>query len=132
MAAPNVLNFSLLTSTLSQINRLVPTAKGSHLRGMQYCLLRVLRSNFLRLGEQLKTADEVGLVYSPLIPLSQKIEENEDGEGSRGGDVSSNGTCFESDMSHLVVYQLLQAVLHSLSGKHHGKVVREWRPLLEV
>lgn len=86
---------------------------------MQYCLLRVLRSNFLRVGEQLKTADEVGLVYSPLIPHSLQAAENQ-GTGNSGieiGDVALSDTCLEADMSHLVVFQLLQAVLFSLSGK---------------
>ena len=120
-----MLNFSLLTSTLSQVNRLVSTERGSHLRDLQYCLLRVLRSNFLRVGEQLKTADEVGLVYSPLIPHSLQAD-GRHGKGSsgiEGGDVTLSDACLEADMSHLVVFQLLQAVLFSLSLSGKEKVM---------
>ena len=58
---------------------------------MQYCILKTLKSNFLRLQEQQKNADEIGLIYFPLI----------------------KGNSF----SHLTVFQLLISFLSCISGK---------------
>lgn len=67
---------------------------------MQFCLLRTLRANVLRLQEQQKSADEIGLIY---FPLNSQIRND--------GNVVNNG------YSHLTVFRLLLSVLRCISGE---------------
>ena len=68
---------------------------------MQYCILRVLRSNFVRVQEQLKSADDVGLIY---FPLKYPTGVDKGGEGEEG------------NPSDLVVFQLLRSIMECISG----------------
>ena len=114
---------------------------GPFFQKMQYCILRVLRSNFIRGHEQLKDSDDIGLIYFPLNPQSilnaqsslsfdgKEVEnENEEESGSgrgrgrgRGrekgseGGRDSNGEDI-NNFNHLLVFQLLRSVLQSVSG----------------
>ena len=124
VAAPNQLNYSLLSSLLTQILRLSKSDKylefGRPLfQKLQYSILRVLRSNFLRGNEQLKDSDDVGLIYFPLDPLSllktlspTTLDVNEM-ERERGRESTEER---RGDFSHLLVFQLLRSVLQSVSG----------------
>ena len=49
---------------------------------MQYSLLRVLKSNFIRIKEQQKNADSVGLIYFPLKYSDSKLTELEVNDNS--------------------------------------------------
>jgi hypothetical protein len=131
VAAPNQLNYSLLSSILTQIIRLSKSEEyGKYSRPifhrMQYCILRVIRSNFLRGHEQLKESDDVGLIYFPLNPPSvvetlssstlDVIDIDIDRGSGRGRGRSEEGI---NDFNHLLVFQLLRSVLQSISGIPH-------------
>ena len=138
------MNYSLLSSILTQIMRLSNSDEyGKYgkpvFQKMQYCILRVLRSNFLRGHEQLKDSDDIGLIYFPLNPPSllnlhaqsslsfdgKEVEnenENESGresgrgvEREREGERESNSEDI-NNFNHLLVFQLLRSVLQSVSG----------------
>ena len=136
------MNYSLLSSILTQIMRLSSSDEygkygGPLFQKIQYCILRVLRSNFLRGHEQLKDSDDIGLIYFPLNPQNflntqaqpslsfdgKEVEnenEKESGsgrgrEGGREGGRDSNGEEM-NDFNHLLVFQLLRSVLQSVSG----------------
>ena len=122
IVAPNQLNYSLLSSILTQIIRLSISEEygkygGPVFHRMQYCILRVIRSNFLRGHEQLKESDDVGLIYFPLNPSS--VAEKPSSSSSyvididRGRERSEEGI---NDLNHLLVFQLLRSVLQSISG----------------
>ena len=104
VAAPNAINFSILNSLLLQIKRLISCRPENtvFLYTMQYCILRVLRSNFVRVQEQLKSADDVGLIY---FPLKYPMGVDKGGEGEEGGNPSD-----------LVVFQLLRSIMECISG----------------
>lgn len=125
------MNYSLLSSILTQIIRLSKSEEYGKYSGpvfhrMQYCILRVIRSNFLRGHEQLKESDDVGLIYFPLNSpnvvetLSSStldaIDIDIDRERGRGRERSEEGI---NDFNHLLVFQLLRSVLQSISGIPH-------------
>ena len=140
VAAPNQMNYSLLSSILTQIMRLSNSDEyGKNGRPifqkMQYCILRVLRSNFLRGHEQLKDSDDIGLIYFPLNPpnllnshaqsslsFDGKEVENENENEHENGKESGRGAGRDSNrgnitnFNHLLVFQLLRSVLQSVSG----------------
>lgn len=91
---------------------------------MQYCILRVIRSNFLRGHEQLKESDDVGLIYFPLNPssvvetLSSSTLDAIDIDRGRGRGRERSEEKI-NDFNHLLVFQLLRSVLQSVSGIPH-------------
>jgi hypothetical protein len=76
---------------------------------MQFCILRVLRANFVRVQEQLKSADDVGLIYHP---LKYPVGPDKGGEGEGGGSPAD-----------LVVFQLLRSTLECISGAREHTVL---------
>ena len=118
IAAPNFINFQLLISILKQIHRLTQRNNNSNkvdnsddnnflLYNLQYCVLRILKSNFLRIQEQQKNGDEAGLVYFPLTELSEEEHENND----------KNEKQYLHPYSNLPVFQLLCCLFQCISGE---------------
>ena len=67
---------------------------------MQFCILRVLKSNFLRIKEQQRSGDLVGLIYFPLsfssfFPSSMSTESNinndSNNDNNKNNDNNNNG-----------------------------------------
>ena len=103
---------------------------------MQYSLLRVLKSNFIRIKEQQKNADSVGLIYFPLKYSDSKLTELEVNDNSNDdndnidlkndenviGEEKKRRNKVENKVencpySHLPVFQLLRSLLHCIACK---------------
>ena len=125
IAAPNFINFQLLISILKQIHRLTQRDNTSNkvdnsddsnflLYNLQYCILRILKSNFLRIQEQQKNGDEAGLVYFPLTETTEEKDENND---------KNNENQYLHPYSNLPVFQLLCCLFQCISGEKTSSFV---------
>ena len=103
VAAPNAINFALLTSLLQQLHRLAK-AQGANdtetdtsllavLPMVVWSIVRTIKCNLLRAQERKKSADSVGLYYDHPIVYGDKS-------------------------THSVVHSLFMGLLHLISG--HG------------
>ena len=124
IAAPNFINFQLLISILKQIHRLTQHNKVDNsnkvdngddnnflLYNLQYCILRILKSNFLRIQEQQKNGDEAGLVYFPLTETPEEKDENNNGSDR------NDENQYLHPYSNLPVFQLLCCLFQCISGE---------------
>ena len=106
---------------------------------MQFCILRVLKSNFLRIKEQQRSGDLVGLIYFPLSfsssmsTESMNINNNYNNNNNDYNNVdeknNENNVDVENETrnegrktfencpySHLTVFQLLSSLLKCIAG----------------
>ena len=65
------------------------------LYNMQFCILRVLKSNFLRMKEQQRSGDLVGLIYFPLNYSSIKSTESNVNDNDNNKDNNNNNNIDE-------------------------------------
>ena len=116
---------------------------------MQFCILRVLKSNFLRMKEQQRSGDLVGLIYFPLNYSSIKsTESNVDNNDNDNNNKDNNNDNIDEDIhndsvmknnvgtekqtrnegriisencpySHLTVFQLLNSLLKCIAGQSY-------------